>query len=398
VIADLHCHYPMHVLAREPTNPPLNWMVRVGGRPRWLDRVRAFVLAVAARLFNYRRFSDRWRVSLDGLEQGGVQVVLSVLYEPFAEMDLDEWPGSKPEDGYYDDLRRQLAAVEAELRELDPGGSRHVVVRGTQELDDALTSGRVAVLHCIEGGFHLGGTVPDVERHVAELARLGVVYITLAHLFWRQVATNAPVLPFLSDRLYDRLFPQPTGVGLSDLGRAAVRAMYAHRVLVDVSHMRQQALDDTFDLLDQLDREQADDPRDFPVIASHQGFRFGKGTFMLSEASVRRIARRDGVIGLIFGRRQLNEGLAITHPDSLDGAVEAMRRHVDKIHTITGSHDHVAIGSDLDGFIRPTLGGIEYAEDLAKLRPPLDAAYPGAAEAILSGNALRVVRRALAAR
>ena len=119
---------------------------------------------------------------------------------------------------------------------------------------------------------------------------------------------------------------------------------------------------------------------------------------MLDEEAVRRIARRDGVVGLILGRHQLNDGLAIASPDSLDGALEAIRHHIEKIHALTGSHDHVAIGSDLDGFIRPTLGGIEYAEDLAKLRAPLEAAYPGAAEAILSGNALRVVRRALASR
>jgi microsomal dipeptidase-like Zn-dependent dipeptidase len=398
VIADLHCHYPMHVLAREPTNPPLDGMVRVAGRPRWLNRLRASVLALAARLLNYRRFSDRWRVRLQGLEQGDVRVVLSVLYEPFAEMDLDEWPGSKPEDGYYRDLRRQLEAVEAELAQLDPTGNRHRVVRRAQDLDDALATGRVAILHCIEGGFHLGHTVADVERHVAELAERGVVYITLAHLFWRQVATNAPALPFFSDRLYDRLFPQPADTGLSELGRAAVRAMYAHRVLVDVTHMRKRAFDETLALLEQLDKEHADDPRDFPVIASHQGFRFGTRAFMLDEEAVRRIARRDGVIGLILGRHQLNDGLAIPNPDSLDGALVAIRRHTEMIHALTGSHDHVAIGSDLDGFIRPTVGGIDYAEDLAKLRAPLRAAYPGAAEAILSGNALRVVRRALAGR
>jgi microsomal dipeptidase-like Zn-dependent dipeptidase len=398
VIADLHCHYPMHVLAGEPTNPPLEGMVRVAGRPRWLNRLRARVLALAARLLNYRRFSDRWRVRLQGLEQGDVRVVLSVLYEPFAEMDLDEWPGSKPEDGYYRDLRRQLEAVEAELERLDQAGTRHRVVRRAQDLDDALATGRVAILHCIEGGFHLGHTVADVERHVAELAERGVVYVTLAHLFWRQVATNAPALPFLSDRLYDTLFPQPADTGLSELGRAAVRAMYSHRVLIDVSHMRPRAFDETLALLEQLDAEHADDPRDFPVIASHQGYRFGTRAFMLDEDAVRRVARRDGVIGLILSRHQLNDGLAIANPDSLDGALEAIRHHIQKIHALTGSHDHVAIGSDLDGFIRPTLGGIEYAEDLAKLRAPLEAAYPGAAEAILSGNALRVVRRALAAR
>jgi microsomal dipeptidase-like Zn-dependent dipeptidase len=398
VIADLHCHYPMHVLAREPTNPPLDGMVRVAGRPRWLNRLRAQALALAARVLNYRRFSDRWRVRLSGLEEGDVRLVLSVLYEPFAEMDLDEWPGAKPENGYYRDLRRQLEAVEAELTGLDQAGTRHRVVRRLQDLDDALATGRVAILHCIEGGFHLGHTVADVERHVGELAKQGVVYVTLAHLFWRQVATNVPALPFLSDRLYDRLFPQPANTGLSELGRAAVRAMYAERVLVDVSHMSRRAFDETIALLEELDEEHADDPRDYPVIASHQGFRFGTRAFMLDEDAVRRIARRNGVIGLSFGRHQLNDGLAIANPDSLDGALEAIRHHIEKIHELTGSHDHVAIGSDLDGFIRPTLGGIDYAEDLAKLRAPLEAAYPRAAEAILSGNALRVVRRALAGR
>ena len=72
--------------------------------------------------------------------------------------------------------------------------------------------------------------------------------------------------------------------------------------------------------------------------------------------------------------------------------------HVDAIHAVTGSHDHVAIGSDLDGFIKPTMSGIESAEHLALLEDPLREAYPGDADAILSGNVVRVVRRVLAQR
>ena len=55
-------------------------------------------------------------------------------------------------------------------------------------------------MHCIEGGFHLGATPEEVTAHVHELADRGVAYITLAHLFWRRVATNAPALPFLPTR------------------------------------------------------------------------------------------------------------------------------------------------------------------------------------------------------
>jgi microsomal dipeptidase-like Zn-dependent dipeptidase len=75
--------------------------------------------------------------------------------------------------------------------------------------------------------------------------RRGVAYITLAHLFWRDIATNAPALPFLTDAWYDRIFPQPENVGLSDLGRAAVQAMYEAKILTDLSHMSPRATDET---------------------------------------------------------------------------------------------------------------------------------------------------------
>ena len=73
-----------------------------------------------------------------------------------------------------------------------------------------------------------------------------------------------------------------------------------------------------------------------------------------------------------------------------------IRRHVDRLHEITGSHEHVAIGTDFDGFIKPTLGGFEKSSDLAQLSERLIAHYGAAdAERILSGNALRVLRTAL---
>ena len=104
-----------------------------------------------------------------------------------------------------------------------------------------------------------------VAESVAELAEAGVGYITLAHLFWRDIATNAPALPFLSDRLYHRLFPQPDE-GLSDLGRAAVKAMIEHRILIDVTHMSASSIEDTVRLVG----------KDAPLLASHGAARFSR--------------------------------------------------------------------------------------------------------------------------
>jgi microsomal dipeptidase-like Zn-dependent dipeptidase len=248
--------------------------------------------------------------------------------------------------------------------------------------------------HCVEGGFHLGSDAAKFEIRVGQLSKRGVAYITLAHLFWRQVATNAPALPFLTDGQYRYLFPQPRNVGLNGLGRAAVRAMYKHRVLIDISHMSEAAIADTFALLAELDEEHGMNARDYPVIATHAGYRFGVQSYMLSEKTIEAIAARDGVIGLIMAHHQLNDGL-FRNRGGLKRTLAALHAHIDAIHAVTGSHRHVGIGSDLDGFIKPTVGGIEYADDLGKLVGPLRETYGGDADAILRDNALRALESTL---
>ncbi len=391
----MHCHYPMHLLVEEP-DPRLERMVRIR-RPYWVNKLRAALLALAARLLNYRQYNDHWRVDLEGLEASDVCVVFSVLYQPFAEIDFDEPAGAPPEPGYFTDLNDQLRAVEQGLLEIDPQRKRHQVATNLAELDLAVSENKVAFLHCVEGGFHLGATADEVKRNVEDLAGKGVVYVTLAHLFWRQVATNANALPFLPDAIYKLFFCQPN-IGLAPLGEAAVDAMYRHRVLIDLSHMNQNALDKTFARLRGLDEEHGADPKDFPVIVSHGAFRCGRQSYTLSAETVEAIAARDGVIGLILAQHQLNDGIVRGETKDFEQTMEVICRHVSEIHRVTGSYDNIGIGTDLDGFIKPTMTGLEYASDLWKLREPLEECFPGQSERILSQNALRVVRKVLAAR
>jgi microsomal dipeptidase-like Zn-dependent dipeptidase len=418
-IADLHCHYPMHLLVEDPEAqaqlPPrkrgrdgdltLEYMVRLRGRPRRVDKLRAAVLMLAARLLNFRHFSGTWRVSLDRLEVGKVRIVLSVLYVPFAELDLDEWVDPAPDEDAFEQLTERLAQVESDLEARNEPDERAVVVRREADLDRAIDEGKVAMLHCVEGGFHLGPNLAKVDERVEQLSRAGVAYVTLAHLFWREVATNSPAIPGLPDWAYHAIFRQPQGEGLSELGKAAVRAMYKHDVLIDVSHMSERSLRDTFALLHELDDEPdlSADPAEHPVIATHAGFRFGRQGYMLSEETIRGIVRRGGVIGLIMARHQLHSGSFLPWYRSFPRTVRMLRRHIDAIAVIAVEegrepYGNVAIGSDLDGFIKPTVGGIENVDDLARLEAPLREHYPDAADAILHGNAERVLRKALGRR
>jgi membrane dipeptidase len=96
VIADLHAHYPMHLMpAGEGTVFDLITSRRA--RARLLDRIRAWTVELAGRLANYESYSSGPRVTIPNLRAGGVGVALSVLYSPFDEIDLSVEYGSPPE-------------------------------------------------------------------------------------------------------------------------------------------------------------------------------------------------------------------------------------------------------------------------------------------------------------
>jgi membrane dipeptidase len=393
-IADLHCHYPMHLLAEEGArhDPALQPLAKVKKRHGW-QKLKAMLVLLAARFFNFSKLSGTWRVTFQRIGDGDLRLVFSVLYVPEAEMDFGEWPDGEPEDNYFDALEKHLREVNEDLAGKAYDGREALVVTKASDLESAPADGAIRFVHCVEGGFHLGSTVGAIDARVRALAKEGVAYITLAHLFWRHVATNAPALPFLSDTTYDRVFSQPDNVGLTELGEEAVRAMYKYGVIVDISHMRRRAIDDTFALLSELDDLEGSNAADFPVIATHAGYRFGEQSYMLTRDTIEAIAGRNGVVGLIMAHHQLNDGLS-EDPGDIERTMKTLRLHVEKIREITGSYEHIGIGSDLDGFIKPTVGGIQNVDDLAKLAQRLEAAHPAHAEAMLFGNALRVLKAA----
>jgi microsomal dipeptidase-like Zn-dependent dipeptidase len=391
VIVDLHAHYPMHLVPGARVR--LLRLLRSGKERRRLrDWLRALLVGLASLVADYRSPFSGPRVRVSYMRAGGVGVALSVLYSFFDEVDVVD--GAQPRPGYLESIEGQLEVVESHI------AARHrdaaLIAHNPGELNEAQRAGRLALVHCVEGGFHLGSDPREIDAAVHRLAGLGVAYITLAHLIWRGVATDAPALPFMTDAEYRHWLPQPQE-GLSNLGRAAIKAMVRERVLVDVSHMSERSLEDTFALLDRLDPD-----RSVPVLATHAGYRFGAQEYMLQGETLRMIAERNGVVGLIFAQHQLNDGLSGPEPRRLgfrigkrrrfERSFEVLCRHIDRIREVTGSHRHTAIGSDLDGFIKPTLAGLEDMRNMAGLERALRERYGEEdGELICSGNSLRVL-------
>jgi len=150
--------------------------------------VKARLLGFVALLANNPGWSGRWRVNLAGLQRGGVRIACSVLLWPTAE---PCWPNTPPDSAAFDDLKKQLKYVEDDLANKAKSTPLHVV----KTRADLTVKCGIGFVHCVERGFHLGPDPGDVDKQVRWLSEEGVAYITLAHLLFRCVATNAPAIP-----------------------------------------------------------------------------------------------------------------------------------------------------------------------------------------------------------
>lgn len=134
--------------------------------------------------------------------------------------------------------------------------------------------------------------------------------------------------------------------GVSAEGRELAREMDRLGIVHDASHLSDRAFEDLCGLTGKR------------VIASHSNCRgiadaSGANQRHLTDAQIREIARRDGVIGLNLYSKFLVPGTGTPSgapwPADRRATVEHALAHVERICAITGSTKHVGLGSDFDG-------------------------------------------------
>lgn len=118
--------------------------------------------------------------------------------------------------------------------------------------------------------------------------------------------------------------------GLTELGVQLLKAMRRKRVILDLSHMAQEAVDDAFKLWRG------------PIMASHSNSReLVPGDRQITKATAREIARRDGVIGVSFYQRHLRTSGRATLDD--------VEKHLLHLARAAGGPESIGLGTDLDG-------------------------------------------------
>ena len=149
--------------------------------------------------------------------------------------------------------------------------------------------------------------------------------------------------------------------------------------------------------------EQALDAYGGPVFISHGNCReLVRHDRQISDAQIRSVASRDGVIGVVLDEWMLVPGYVRGRPDRPRATLEDLANHIDHICSTLGDAKHVGVGSDLDGGFgtEQTPGDLDTIADLQKLGAILAARGYAEADidAIFHGNWLEFFLRNLPAR
>lgn len=318
---------------------------------------------------------------------GGLDVAFMSIYIP---AEYQETGGAK-------ELADELIGMVEALAARAP--DKFAVVASAAAAERARRAGRIALALGMENGAPIEGDL-DKLRYFADR---GIRYVTLTHSKANHIA----------DSSYDLERPWR---GLSPFGRELIGEMNRLGVMIDVSHVS----DEAFWQVVELSR--------VPVIASHSSARHFTPGFErnMSDDMIRALAENGGTVQINFGSTFLtnkanawwNEfkehrdawlaaqgfegdaaaaeafeaGYRAAHPFPYAGLGDVLD-HIDHVVKIVGI-DHVGIGSDFDGVGDSLPAGLKSVADFPNLVQGLmDRGYSRRdIEQILGGNLMRVWR------
>jgi membrane dipeptidase len=251
--------------------------------------------------------------------------------------------------------RRTLDMIDSVYRAVERHPRDLMIATSVADIRRAKRTNKIAALMGIEGGHAIEDSLPTLR----EFYRLGVRYMTLT---WNNTNNWA-----------DANRPPKKHNGLSDFGKEVVREMNRLGMLVDISHVSDDTMNDVLDV------------STAPIIASHSSARaLSNVPRNIPDDVLKRIAKNGGVVQVNFysvfvdektvapqsaerDKRLKSQQDAIDvkykddperraeESDKLEAAnplpplpISKLIDHIDHIVKVAGI-DHVGIGADFDG-------------------------------------------------
>lgn len=221
----------------------------------------------------------------------------------------------------------------------------------------AAVPGKITAFVSIEGAGAFADDITQIDRFIDR----GVRLIGPVHAKNNRLASSAT--------------GEAVEYGFTDMGKKFCERVYSHGALIDVSHLSDKAFADLVPIAKRYGA---------PIVATHSNARaVADAPRNLTDAQLRTLGETGGVAGLNFHGPFVARKTKVTMDD-----VIAQAEHMIAVAGI----DHVAIGSDFDGGIKPPKG-LEDASTLPALAARLQkkGMSRGDVLKVFSLNALRVL-------
>jgi microsomal dipeptidase-like Zn-dependent dipeptidase len=348
------------------------------------------------------------QVTVPAMQKGGIDVVLAAHYLPEKHIkdDLKLIDAARPVkkfiEKYSDKIEKedafaQTIAMIDDFENVFDKSDEAAIAHNMAELELYHQHGKKVFVHTIEGAHHLGrGLHLDAYKaHIQQLADKGVAMLTLLHFYPNDVSTPTESLPPGQKSLVGMQYVSQPFL-LSDVGRGIVEALLKSRIVIDLTHTNHEARQEIFALNERFYRK--------PLVFSHVGARAlfkdkDHPHFSLinpDDEELLQIKRCNGLVGIVFMNYFLigKEEHPLSKHDNR--GLHYLLSTIKHIATVTGSFDHIAIGTDFDGMTDPPDDLYDYGQ-FGELSEQLyqHKEYLGATdediEKIKGGNMLRVL-------
>jgi len=296
-----------------------------------------------------RTFIDKTDTNLQTAHEAGVDMICATHFNLF-----DEWI-SMPTDPNPDAPQNAIRMINMLDKELDGFSSKYAkVIRTPEEFKKHFTARcdkndanfRIAVLHSLEGGHALGGSL----KYLKEFAEKGVAIITIGHFYNKGIISAPNAFPFFPDDNSQR--PHQ---GLSPFGKEVICEMENLGIIVDVAHATPTALDDILSVSKE------------PLIATHISARtLGDHAISFYDEHIQEIVKRGGMIGIIFHPYWLSNYSNVTDAEKF-GSLREVVRTIRYVVKISNSYKNICIGSDFGAYI-PSLSDMNRLCQINNLR------------------------------